>query len=75
MKLNQPARDLIGEGAIATIVKVNPSGTPNINVVWVARLDATRRRHPECAPGAVEAMTEANVAAIQSNSCTCKQAS
>jgi hypothetical protein len=40
MKLNQPARDLIGEGANATIVTVNPSGTPNVSVVWVA-LDST----------------------------------
>jgi hypothetical protein len=40
MKLNQPARDLIGEGANATIVTVNPSGTPNVCVVWVA-LDST----------------------------------
>jgi hypothetical protein len=40
MKLDQPARDLIGEGANATIVTVNPSGTPNVSVVWVA-LDST----------------------------------
>ncbi|MCV7134928.1 TIGR03618 family F420-dependent PPOX class oxidoreductase [Mycobacterium hodleri] len=36
MKLDQAARDLIGEGANATIVTVNPSGTPNVSVVWVA---------------------------------------
>jgi hypothetical protein len=40
MELNQPARDLIGKGANATIVTVNPSGTPNVSVVWVG-LDPT----------------------------------
>ena len=40
MKLNQAARELIGEGANATIVTINPSGTPNVSVVWVA-LDST----------------------------------
>lgn len=40
MKLNQAARDLIGEGVDATIVTINPSGTPNVSVVWVA-LDST----------------------------------
>jgi PPOX class probable F420-dependent enzyme len=40
MELNQAARDLIGEGANATIVTLNPSGTPNVSVVWVA-LDST----------------------------------
>jgi PPOX class probable F420-dependent enzyme len=36
MQLSQPARDLIGEGANATIVTLNPSGTPNVSVVWAA---------------------------------------
>jgi PPOX class probable F420-dependent enzyme len=36
MELNQAARDLIGAGANATMVTLNPSGTPNVSVVWVA---------------------------------------
>jgi PPOX class probable F420-dependent enzyme len=36
MELNQPARDLIGEGINATVVTLNPSGTPHVSVVWVA---------------------------------------
>jgi hypothetical protein len=32
----QAARVLIGEGSDATIVTVNPSGAPNVSVVWVA---------------------------------------
>ena len=36
MKLNEAARDLIGHGANATMVTLNPSGTPNVSVVWVA---------------------------------------
>jgi PPOX class probable F420-dependent enzyme len=42
MELNRAARDLIGHGANATIVTLNPSGTPHVSVVWVA-LDSTSR--------------------------------
>jgi PPOX class probable F420-dependent enzyme len=36
MKLNDAARDLIGRGADATLVTLNPDGSPQISVVWVA---------------------------------------
>lgn len=36
MKLNQAARDLIGKGADATLVTLNPDGSPQVTVVWVA---------------------------------------
>ena len=36
MKLNQAARDLIGQGADATLVTLNPDGSPQVTVVWVA---------------------------------------
>jgi PPOX class probable F420-dependent enzyme len=36
MKLNQAARDLIGPGADATLVTLNPDGSPQVTVVWVA---------------------------------------
>ncbi len=36
MKLNQAARDLIGTGADATLVTLNPDGSPQVTVVWVA---------------------------------------
>ncbi|OBI15084.1 PPOX class F420-dependent enzyme [Mycobacterium sp. E2327] len=36
MKLNDAARDLIGEGADATLVTLNPDGSPQVSVVWVA---------------------------------------
>jgi PPOX class probable F420-dependent enzyme len=36
MKLNDAARDLIGEGADATLVTINPDGGPQVSVVWVA---------------------------------------
>ncbi|WP_328442782.1 pyridoxamine 5'-phosphate oxidase family protein [Amycolatopsis sp. NBC_00438] len=42
MELNQAARDLIGNGANATVVTLNPNGTPHVSVVWVA-LESTIR--------------------------------
>jgi PPOX class probable F420-dependent enzyme len=36
MKLNDAARDLIGKGANATLVTVNPDGSPQVTLVWVA---------------------------------------
>jgi PPOX class probable F420-dependent enzyme len=36
MKLNDAARDLIGTGADATLVTLNPDGSPQVSVVWVA---------------------------------------
>jgi PPOX class probable F420-dependent enzyme len=36
MKLNDAARDLIGKGADATLVTLNPDGSPQISLVWVA---------------------------------------
>jgi PPOX class probable F420-dependent enzyme len=36
MKLNDAARDLIGKGADATLVTLNPDGSPQVSVVWVA---------------------------------------
>ena len=36
MKLNDAARDLIGKGADATLVTLNPDGRPQISLVWVA---------------------------------------
>lgn len=36
MKLNEAARDLIGKGADATLVTLNPDGSPQVSVVWVA---------------------------------------
>ncbi|WP_067698309.1 PPOX class F420-dependent oxidoreductase [Nocardia jejuensis] len=35
MKLDDAARELIGAGADATIVTLNPDGSPQISVVWV----------------------------------------
>jgi PPOX class probable F420-dependent enzyme len=35
MKLNDAARDLIGKGADATLVTINPDGSPQVSVVWV----------------------------------------
>lgn len=40
MKLNDAARDLIGSGADATLVTLNPDGSPQVSVVWMA-LDQT----------------------------------
>jgi PPOX class probable F420-dependent enzyme len=36
MKLNDAARELIGKGADATLVTLNPDGSPQVSVVWVA---------------------------------------
>jgi PPOX class probable F420-dependent enzyme len=36
MKLNDAARNLIGQGADATLVTLNPDGSPQVSVVWVA---------------------------------------
>ena len=36
MKLNDAARELIGNGADATLVTLNPDGSPQVSVVWVA---------------------------------------
>jgi PPOX class probable F420-dependent enzyme len=36
MKLNDAARDLIGKGADATLVTLNPDGSLQVSVVWVA---------------------------------------
>ena len=45
MKLDDAARELIGSGTDATLVTLNPDGSPQVTVVWVAlRVDARRRR-------------------------------
>jgi PPOX class probable F420-dependent enzyme len=36
MKLNEAARELIGNGADATLVTLNPDGSPQVSLVWVA---------------------------------------
>src|ERR1700754_865393 len=36
MKLNDAARALIGEGTDATLVTLNPDGSPQVTVVWMA---------------------------------------
>ena len=36
MKLNDAARDLIGKGADATLGTLNPDGSRQVSVVWVA---------------------------------------
>ncbi|BBZ34130.1 TIGR03618 family F420-dependent PPOX class oxidoreductase [Mycolicibacterium confluentis] len=36
MKLDHSARALIGDGANATLVTLNPDGSPQVSVVWVA---------------------------------------
>ncbi|SPM42805.1 Predicted flavin-nucleotide-binding protein, pyridoxine 5'-phosphate oxidase superfamily [Mycobacterium numidiamassiliense] len=36
MKLNDAARNLIGQGADATLVTLNPDGSPQVSLVWVA---------------------------------------
>lgn len=36
MELDSAARDLIGRGADATLVTLNPDGSPQVTVVWVA---------------------------------------
>lgn len=36
MDLNDAARNLIGKGADATLVTINPDGSPQVSLVWVA---------------------------------------
>lgn len=36
MKLNEHARVLIGAGTDATLVMLNPDGSPQVSVVWIA---------------------------------------
>ncbi|MBF6126474.1 PPOX class F420-dependent oxidoreductase [Nocardia brasiliensis] len=36
MKLDESARALIGAGADATLVTLNPDGSPQVSLVWVA---------------------------------------
>jgi PPOX class probable F420-dependent enzyme len=36
MKLNEAARKLIGNGVDATLVTLNPDGSPQVTVVWMA---------------------------------------
>jgi PPOX class probable F420-dependent enzyme len=36
MELNESARNLIGKGADATLVTLNPDGSPHLSLVWVA---------------------------------------
>jgi PPOX class probable F420-dependent enzyme len=36
MKLNDAARELIGKGVDATLVTLNPDGSPQVSLVWVA---------------------------------------
>jgi PPOX class probable F420-dependent enzyme len=36
MKLNDAARKLIGNGADATLVTLNPDGSPQVSLVWMA---------------------------------------
>lgn len=36
MQLDEDARALIGAGADATLVTINPDGSPQVSVVWVA---------------------------------------
>ena len=36
MNLNDAARDLIGKGANATLVTLNPDGSPQVSLIWVA---------------------------------------
>jgi PPOX class probable F420-dependent enzyme len=36
MELNESARNLIGQGADATLVTLNADGTPHVSLVWVA---------------------------------------
>ena len=36
MELNDAARDLIGKGADATLVTLNPDGSPQVSLVWMA---------------------------------------
>ncbi len=36
MRLDDSARALVGSGADATLVTINPDGSPQVSVVWVA---------------------------------------
>ena len=36
MKLNDAARELIGDGTDATLVTLNPDGSSQVTVVWMA---------------------------------------
>ena len=36
MKLNDAARELIGDGTDATLVTLNPDGSPQVTVIWMA---------------------------------------
>lgn len=36
MELNESARNLIGNGADATMVTLNPDGSPHASLVWIA---------------------------------------
>ena len=36
MELNDAARELIGDGTDATLVTLNPDGSPQVTVVWMA---------------------------------------
>src|SRR5258707_8323460 len=36
MKLNDAARELIGDGTDATLITLNPDGSPQVTVVWMA---------------------------------------
>ena len=36
MNLNDAARDLIDKGADATLITLNPDGSPQVSLVWVA---------------------------------------
>ena len=36
MKLNEAARELIGNGVDATLVTLNPDGSPQVSLVWMA---------------------------------------
>jgi PPOX class probable F420-dependent enzyme len=36
MQLNDAAREFIGDGVDATLITLNPDGSPQVSVVWVA---------------------------------------
>ena len=44
MKLNESARNLIGKGADATLITLNPDGSPHLSLVWVALQSTPERR-------------------------------
>jgi hypothetical protein len=41
MHLGEGARNLIGSGTDATLVTLNPDGTPQVTLVWVALQSTT----------------------------------